>query len=86
MSITVSTTEPRQLLDKITKYVKDGNNQTWEIDEDDDFTHSPERHKYPKNHKDKESASQEFTSPQSAKASEKPNQPLKDPKSDNPNT
>lgn len=45
MSITVLTSNPRGLIEKINKFVSEGKSQTWEIDSDGDFTHSPEQWK-----------------------------------------
>ena len=37
--------EPRELLEKINRFIREGNSQTWEIDSDGDFTHIPEQWK-----------------------------------------
>ncbi|MDE6192726.1 MAG: hypothetical protein K2M83_01910 [Muribaculaceae bacterium] len=45
MSLTVLTSTPQALLEKINKFVREGKSQTWEIDADGDFTYKPEQWK-----------------------------------------
>lgn len=46
MSIHIKTNNPRQLLNLIVDLVKDGNIQTWSVDNDGDFTHDVPQWKY----------------------------------------